>query len=537
MSWLRLYNDQRRLSFTSGVRELEVTVPLLNDALDEPAETFTLQLTNAVHATISTSTATGMIRASDPTPAIVVSDVTVLESSSAVVFTVTLTNASETEVTVAYTTVDGSAVAGSDYTATSGTLTFSAGSLSRTISVPLLNDTIEELDEAFSLNLANPTGATIADGQATATIHDNDSPTISVSDVSANEGNALVFTINLSNVSTQSITLLYSTVNGTATAGADYTAIGVSSVTFAPGETSKQITIATSQDALNEDGETVKLNLSLVANATHPILGNSLAIGTILDDDPLPSLSIAGASATESQGKVRFTVQLSAVSGKSVSVHYATTSDSGASPATVSVDYQGASGNLTIPAGQTTGTIDVMIIDDSRDEDDETFKLLLSSPSGTTIASGSTAVVGTILDDDPTPSVIVGDVNVPEGAGTASVTVHLSSASNKTITVSYVTANGTATAGADYTAASNLLTFEPGETTKTIPVSILNDATDEDDESFTVTLSSPTNATLGRATGNVIILDDDLCAAAEHQQPHYQRGERYDDVHRLVVAS
>ena len=144
---------------------------------------------------------------------------------------------------------------------------------------------------------------------------------------------------------------------------------------------------------------------------------------------------------------------------------------------------------------------------DSIHELDETFTLDLSGEVNATIASASGTM--TITDDEPTPTISVLGANITETTGNLTVTVELSGESSQTITVDYATSDDTATAGADYTATNNTLTFDPGDVSKTFPVGILADTTDEYDETFTVTLTSPTNADLGTAAGTMLINDDD----------------------------
>ena len=178
-----------------------------------------------------------------------------------------------------------------------------------------------------------------------------------------------------------------------------------------------------------------------------------------------------------------FTVSLSPVSGRQVTVHYATADASATAPG----DYAAATGNLTFAAGETTKTVTVAVNGDLLDEVDESFTLNLSSAVSATIADPQG--VGTITDDDGTPSLSVNDVTVTEGNGSsvnAVFTVSLSSASGQTVSVDYATSDGTATAGADYVAASGNLVFNPGQTSRTITVSVTGDALDEFDENFTL---------------------------------------------------
>ncbi len=185
------------------------------------------------------------------TPSLSIADASVQEGNSGtklMTFTVTLSSAAAGPVTVAYATADGTATAGSDYVAASGTLTFGAGETAKTIQVTVNGDTVVEGNEAFTVRLTNAAGATIADGSATGTLTNDDPtatlPTLSVADVSMREGNAgtaeLMFIVTLDKAATGPVTVKYATADGTATAGSDYTAL-TGTLTFAAGETSKHV--------------------------------------------------------------------------------------------------------------------------------------------------------------------------------------------------------------------------------------------------------------------------------------------------------
>src|SRR5262249_3067349 len=145
-----------------------------------------------------------------------------------------------------------------------------------------------------------------------------------------------------------------------------------------------------------------------------------------------------------------FTVTLSAASGRTVTVNYATSAGTASGAAG---DYTATSGTVTFAPGQTTRPVVITLTGDTTDEPDGTFSLGLSGASNATI-SDSTGTA-TIVDDDPAPSITIDNVTVNElflASNTATFTVRLSAASGKTVTVNYSTANGTATAGSDYTA-------------------------------------------------------------------------------------
>jgi hypothetical protein len=173
-------------------------------------------------------------------------------------------------------------------------------------------------------------------------------------------------------------------------------------------------------------------------------------------------------------------------------------------------DYAGGSSTVTILAGQTTAMITIQVNGDDLDEANETYFVNLSGPVNATIADGQG--LGTILDDDPAPSLSINDVSVLEGdRGTtiAVFTISLGTASGQSVTVNFATANGTASSGTDYTSRSGSVTFAPGETTKTIEINIKGDRKKESDETFFINLSSPTNAAVLDGQGLGTILNDD----------------------------
>jgi len=436
-------------------------------------------------------------------------------------FTVTLSQASSQSITLQYATANGAAVAGSDYTAVNGTLTFAPGETTRTISVPIVRDRVAELTEAFTLQLSVVSGATLTRPSVTGTILDDDdtsvpaTPGVSIGNVSVSEGNSGTttarFTIALSAAATGPVTVTYETANGTATAGSDYTT-KTGTLTFAAGETSKTIDVLVTGDTTVESDETYLVRLTSATGAT---ITTAQATGTIRNDDQTPvppTLSIGNVSLTEGSSgttTARFTVALSTAATGPVTVTYQTANGT----ATAGSDYTAKSGTLTFAAGETSKTIDVLITGDTTVEADETFVVRLTSATGATITTAQ--ATGTIRNDDQTPvtpTLSIGNVSVTEGNSgttTARFTVSLSAAATGPVTVTYQTANGTATAGRDYTAKSGTLTFAAGETSKTIDVLVTGDTTAESDETFVVRLTSATGATITTAQATGTIRNDD----------------------------
>jgi hypothetical protein len=279
------------LSFSPGQTSKPVNITVNGDTTFEPSETFNVNLSGATNATIADNQGVGTITNDDAQPTISINDVSVTEGNAGTSnagFTVSLSNPSSQDITVNYATAPNTATAGSDYVTTSGTLTFTAGQTSKSVSVAINGDGVFELNETFNVNLSNVSAnATIADNLGVGTITNDDAqPTISINDVSVNEGNApgaatAGFTVSLSNASSQTITVGYTTADGTATAGNEYVTTS-GTVTFTPGQLTQPISVTVNGDLLNEADVTFNVNLSLPTNAT---IADNQGVGTIADDD------------------------------------------------------------------------------------------------------------------------------------------------------------------------------------------------------------------------------------------------------------
>lgn len=386
---------------------------------------------NVTTAVATTSRSQSLVTAGRVTtpPSVSISSASKAEGSSGtsnLSFTVTLSKSSSTPVTVNYATADGTAVAGTDYVSTSGTITFSAGQTSKTVKVAVTGDTAVESDEAFTVTLSNPSGATISRASATGTIRNDDValPTVSIADATKTEGTSgtsnLGFTVTLSKAATSTVTVKYATSSGTATAGQDYTS-GSGTVTFSAGQTSKTVNVAVVGDTAVEADETFTVTLSSPSGAT---ISRATATGTIRNDDTttpqVPTVAIADSSVTEGDSgsaTMAFTVSLSSASSNAVTVNYATSNNT----ATAGQDYNTTSGTLTFAPGVTSQLVNVGVVGDTSDESDETFTVTLSAPSGVTIADAT--ATGTIVDNDTVsvpggPAVPFGSHLKPYASGT-----------------------------------------------------------------------------------------------------------------------
>lgn len=498
------------LNFTANQTSQTIMVPVIGSDDIKDGGTFFLDLSSpSSTALLGTAEGTATIQKQ---PSISVADTTADESGASDVpatFTVTLSNPSTQTVTVAYATQDGTAVGGTNYTATSGTLTFAPGVTSLPVSVPVIGQV--EDGETFELNLSSPTNATLTNTQATATL--NKTPTVSVTDPvvpSGTTGAATAnFTVSLSNPSLKTITVHYNTADATATAPTEYTATS-GTLTFPAGTTSLNVPVTVNTSPSIEDGSTFDLDLTSPTNAT---LGASQAVAMFTN---APTISISNASQNEGNSgttPMAFAVMLSAPSYRTITVDYATEpapfDPTGASGG---VDYTSVSGTLTFSPNQSQQNINVPIIGDTTYEPDEQFNVVLSDPTVATLSNSS--AVGTIQNDDPQPFFSISDESVVEGnSGTTNMvfTVSLSNPSYQATSVDYSTSDGTATtADDDYEANSGTLNFAAGQTSQTITVQINGDTNSETDENFFINLTNPTNATLGLGdTGTGTIQNDD----------------------------
>ena len=516
------------LTFNPGVTSLTVPVASTGDAVNECDETFDLDLTNptglsCASVSIAAGTATTTINADAAVQVSVTAPGAGVEATS-FVFTVELDIVSTQTVTIDYSTADGTATSAGDYTATSGTLTFNPGVTSLTVPVASTGDAVNECEETFDLDLTNPTGLSCASvsiagggGSATATINDDDDLAITiVGDGPKAEGSRFVFTLTMAPASEQDVAVDWQTLDGSATSGGDYTGSGgPQTVTFAAGTTSMTVGVDTTDDAINECDEAFSVDLT---NADPASCAAVVTLGvaaevTVQDTPDIVQITLAGpAPVTEGSDSV-FTVTLDRVSEQTITVDY-TTTDGTAGAA----DYTPAAGvTLTFSPGVTARTIDIATADDAVNEAAETFDLDLTTPTGVSCGNAAIAVsnaTATINDNDAL-TISIDDVGEDEGdAGTVPFvfTVTLSAVSEQVITVDYDTVDGTATSAADYVHTGGTLTFGAGTTAQTLTVQVNGDLDCENDEVFTVELTTPTGdgVTIADGSGTGTINDDEV---------------------------
>ncbi len=504
------------LTFPGGVTSQTFSVPILDDFVAEGNETINLTLSNPTGgATLGSPSSAVLTIVNVPKVGSLQfssSTYSVNENGGSATITVSRINGSEGSVTVHYATSNGTATAASDYTAASGTLTFASGVTSQSFSVPVLDDTLAEANETVNLTLSSPTGGATLSSPSSAILTIVNSPKagslqFSSATYSVNEnGGSATITVSRVNGSEGSVMVHYATSNGTATAASDYTAAS-GNLTFANGITSQSFSVPVLDDTLTEGNETVNLTLSSPTGGAS--LGSpSSAVLTIVNVPKAGTLQFSAATYSVNENGGNATITVSRVNGSegSVTVNYATSDGTATAPS----DYTAASGTLTFATGVTSQTFSVPITSDISDEVDETVTLTLSNPTGgATLGTPITSVL-TIVDDDLPASLTINNVSQAESINTMVFTVTLTPASGKTVTVSYATSDGTATAASDYTATSGTLTFSPGTTTQTITVPITSDFSTEQNETFVIKFTNIVNATANGVQGQGTIVNDDF---------------------------
>ena len=475
------------------------------------------------------------------------------EDIGTVELAVTLSKASTATVSVGYAVTDipagdplldlanvYSAVAGEDYTAATGTLTFAPGTTRKTVSVPILDDTVyEEPDNFFRIALSDPVGAIFAAnrGKVDFNIVDDDPfppITLTATDLvstgspgatsSTPEGRLRVVegdsgSTDVTFTLTQSravgwrdlivASLSHDPSLGTATSGTDFARVETQAFTLAAGETRTTFTVSITGDTADEADETFHLLLTRGGGVMTNSGDRSLLLEiTIVDDDGTPSAPRA--------------LRLAASASGELTARWSAPADDGGSEITdYDVRYRvkpvsGGSGGSGDPAWtEQADTIDSTALTSilSGLTDGTTYQVQVRAQNANGDGVWSASVEGTPAEPILAVFGIAGPAAVAEGAGKATYTVTLSAEPAADVTVKYATSDGTATAGSDYTATSGTLTFTTTSwsTAQTVDVAITDDTVDDDGETFTVALSAPGTGSVLSASPSVIttITDDD----------------------------
>jgi chitinase len=539
------------VKFATGDKVATVEILITGDTKVEASEFFSLVVTPTADIKNGTAASTGLgtiledDAATGALPVISIDRVDVVEGDATfgpfATFLINLSKPSDEDITIQYRVRPGTAVA-TDFQTPGNvdeifTITIPAGDTSITIAPEIRADNIDEVDEAFWVELLNPTNAVLSGGENTLTsigiIRDDDEGgaklSLFVSDATVTEGDSgnrvATFEVHLSQPATKDLSFAYKTVSGSAKGGSDYAA-KTGTIKFAAGQTVTTVDISVSGDTKAEASEF----FSLVVTPTADIKNGTAAstgLGTIQDDDTgngaLPIISVERVDVVEGLATfgpfATFRVNLSKASDEDITIQYRVR------PGTaVATDFQ-TPGNvdqvftITIPAGDTSIMISPEIRADNVDEVDEAFWLELLNPTNAVLSGGEKTLtsVGIIRDDDgggANLSLFVSNATVTEGSSgqkVATFEVHLSQPATKDLSFAYKTVNGSAKGGSDYVAETGTVKFAAGQTVTTIDVFVNGDRVLETNETFSVVLT-PTvdikNGTLG-STGVATIVNDD----------------------------
>ncbi len=512
---------ETNIVFNPGDTVQNAFIPIINDNLVLGNETVTMALadpTNTLLSTpaaatltiVETSTASGTLAFSAPS-------YVVSEQGTNAYLNVLRTNGVTGVVTVDYFTQNGTALAGLKYVATNGTLIFAENDTSKTIVVPIINDTNVTGNEVFSVVLTNATGGATLAGPTTVpvTIVDENvgisfsSPIYVVSET-AGTLSLSVFRQNGTNAVT---TVHYATTNLTASAGTNYVAITNAMLTFNPGETIKNFTVQVLHDPR------ITGNLSFAVNLFNPsapaqLFNYSSAVVNILDADTgvtfgttdrlvitnadLSTVTNASYGVLKSGADVFITLVRSNANTGPISVNYATATNANDN-AVAGVDYSPTSGLLIFSNNVGLQSFQVPIINSRQIEGNRTFSInLFNATGGAQLIPPSTATV-TITDDVSGISFSSAGYRENENGGSATITVFRTNYTNSIVSVDYATTAGTAQPGINYSNVSGTLTFNAGDTVKTFSVPVKDDGVLNGDT--TVTLS------LGNLVGNAVFVN------------------------------
>jgi hypothetical protein len=429
----------------------------------------------------------------------------IAQSAGTLTVTITRTGGSSGSVTVAYATADGTAVAGKDYTAANGTLQWADGdAVAKTVSIPISNASPFSGSKTFGVTLSGPSAmATIGSpNSATVTIAGGASAAVgslqlskSSYPVAQNAGSATV-SVNRTGGSSGPASVAYTTTNGTAVAGTDFTAAS-GTLKWADGDTAAKTVAVTIGNAApfsgNKTFSVALSNPSAFATVSSP---GSATVTIAGDGAPAAGsleLSTSAYTVAQNAGSMTVTVNRTGGSSGAASVAYKTTNGT----AVGGTDFTATSGTLKWTAGDAAAkTFSVAVSNASPFSGSKTFNIALSGATVATLGSPGTATVR--INGDA--QVAVGSIqlsassySVAQSSGSLTVTVNRTGGSSGAVSVAYETANGSAMAGTDYTPASGTLQWGDGNAAaKTFSVPVSNAAAFSGSKTFSVAISSPT---------------------------------------------
>lgn len=504
------------LSFADGdTTPKTVMLTIINDSADEDDEQFELQLANAGGgATIGDQAAMQIgIVDDDAAPAVQLVEATsaAAENAGTVYVRLRLSTASGKTVTAPFT-LSGSAARDVDYAIAGGNVVFAPGITEQRIAVALIDDSLVEELETIGLTLAAPANATLGTIRShTLTISSEDvarpgSLQLAADSLRVNEADgSATITVTRRNGSEGAVSARVSSRDGSAIAGADYTALSAT-VNFADGDSEpKIVSLAITDDGVDEADEVLSVQLAEAAGGA--AIGTPASMQVTIDDDAAApyqpgvlQLAAGDFGVIENAGPGLVTIHRVGGSDGAASVRLSTADDSAQAPA----DYAATDVLVEWADGDAAPkTVAIAIVDDTLVEAPERVALLLSQPGGAAIGDIGSGHLSIVDDDQPAPTMpgvlrfAVDAISVNENAGTVSVTVQRVNGDDGAVSVVYATHNGSASAGADYTAAGGTLSWADGDTgARSITLAITDDTLVEGNEGYTLTLATPAGGAL-----------------------------------------
>ena len=436
------------------------------------------------------------------------------ESAGSISLPVTLSPSSLQTVTVEYSTSDVTAVAGQDYTgpASGSTLTFAPGDTSKSVTVAITDDNVDEDNETFTVALSNAANATIvsAVGTSTVTIADDDTAGVTVSETSLNieEGGAKSYTVVLDSQPTASVTVTVNDPSNT------YVTADPASLTFAAGDWDDEqtVTVSAAQDTdVADDTATVTHTVSSLDTKYNGISADDVRVTVTDAGHPQVSVTFGQASYAVAEGNSRTVeVELDKDPVRTVTIPITKTEQDGAS----SADYSGVPANVTFNSGETEKSFTLTATSDTEDDDGESVKLGLGTLP-TDVSAGAIHETVVSITDDDVPAVTVAfeqdSYTVAEGSN-VSIKVTLNSDPERTVTIPLTKTDQGGASSGDYSGVPDSVAFNSGDTEKSFSFAAADDDIDDDGES--VKLGFGTTLPAGVSAGStdeatVSITDDD----------------------------
>ncbi|MFV2056302.1 MAG: Calx-beta domain-containing protein [Thiohalomonadales bacterium] len=497
------------IKFLAGETEQAIEVSVPGDLNIELNKSFNVNFEKSEFVNLTKTFAKVTIADNDGEPNIIIDDISISEGdvgTTTVAVKLRLSKSSPRTISIDYTTSEGSAVAGQDFSITSDKLIFLPGDTEEYINLSISADATYEENETFSIALSAPVNAILARNIANITILNDDSPpNIVVSPQSFNESDGIAsFLVNIVPTSGLDTTVSYTTQSGSASQGVDYQATP-GDLVIPAGTTVGEIQFTINEDNIDEPDETFLINFTSLQNAQTSTVTHDV---TIKDNDNPPSISIDDITILEGDTgltEVFFTVSATVESAFSMSVQYQYKNGT----AIVDEDFQTASGLLTFSPGITTQKIFVKVVGDKKYESAESFVIGLSRPQFATLVTSTGQL--TIRNDDSPPLVNFekAAISITEDIGIYKAKIFLDVISGVDAVIPFQL-TGTATIGTDYksmSSAANLI-IPAGNLFNTVDILLIDDASIESSETISINLGASTDAVIGLNAIHLMTISD-----------------------------